>query len=136
MVRHRIPTIFNIYMVDVLCCALGCVVLLWQVSYQEAEQQTEAATARGDALQASLDQLKSAQLSLKSLSSDVDNLKIALDATKKKEVQVTLMLEDTRKERDAAEQALMGYRDQQLKKGFQVMFAQGADAPAGMGYES
>ena len=39
-------------------------------------------------------------------------------------------------ERDAAEQALMGYRDAQIRKGFHVMFAQGADAPAGMGYGS
>ena len=28
-VRHRIPSIFNLSMVDVLCCALGCVILLW-----------------------------------------------------------------------------------------------------------
>jgi hypothetical protein len=41
--RHRVPTIFNIYMLDVICCALGCVILLWQVSHQEAEQQTAAA---------------------------------------------------------------------------------------------
>lgn len=37
-------------------------------------------------------------------------------------------------ERDAAEQAMTTYRDQQVRKGFHVMFAQGADAPAGMGY--
>src|SRR6476659_6677097 len=56
--RHRVPTVFSIYMVDVLCCALGCVILLWQVNYQEAEKQTAAAQARGDALQNSLDKLK------------------------------------------------------------------------------
>lgn len=39
-------------------------------------------------------------------------------------------------EREAAERALTAYRDQQLRKGFQIMFAQGADAPAGMGYEA
>lgn len=38
-------------------------------------------------------------------------------------------------ERGAAEQALMSYRDQQTKKGFHVMFMQGMDAPAGLGYE-
>ena len=41
--HHKVPTIFNIYMLDVICCALGCVVLLWQVSHQEAETQTAAA---------------------------------------------------------------------------------------------
>jgi len=93
--RHRIPTIFNIYMVDVLCCALGCVILLWQVSFQEAESKTAEANSR-------VDQLKDAQLSLRSLDSEVDNLKIALEATKNKEVQVTLLLDDTRKSLDAA----------------------------------
>ncbi len=28
-VRHRTPSIFSITMVDVLCCALGCMILMW-----------------------------------------------------------------------------------------------------------
>ena len=28
-VRHRTPSIFSISMVDVLCCALGCMILMW-----------------------------------------------------------------------------------------------------------
>ncbi len=82
-VRHRIPTVFNIYMVDVLCCALGCVILLWQVSHQEAEKQTKeaekqtaAAHTRGDDLQQSLDQLKS-------YASEIDKLRVNLDAKEK-----------------------------------------------------
>lgn len=27
--RHRLPGVFGLYMVDVLCCSLGCVILLW-----------------------------------------------------------------------------------------------------------
>jgi hypothetical protein len=117
-IRHRVPTIFSIYMVDVLCCALGCVILLWQVSFQEAEQQTAeakkqtqevmkqtlAAELRGNQLQESLDKLKNARLSISSLTSEIDSLKVALDASQKKEVQVTLMLDDKRKALDAAEQ--------------------------------
>jgi predicted DNA-binding WGR domain protein len=38
-------------------------------------------------------------------------------------------------ERDRAENAMIGMRDQQLRKGFQVMFCQGIDAPAGSRYE-
>lgn len=34
-------------------------------------------------------------------------------------------------ERDAAEAALLALRDLQLKRGFQVMFVQGTDAPGG-----
>jgi predicted nucleic acid-binding Zn-ribbon protein len=41
--RHRIPTIFNLSMVDVLCCALGCVILLWLLNLREAKQRAEAA---------------------------------------------------------------------------------------------
>ena len=41
--RHRIPTIFNLSMVDVLCCALGCVILLWLVNLREAKQRAQAA---------------------------------------------------------------------------------------------
>jgi hypothetical protein len=41
--RHRIPTIFTLSMVDVLCCALGCVILLWLLNLHEAKQKAVAA---------------------------------------------------------------------------------------------
>jgi hypothetical protein len=41
--RHRIPTIFNLSMVDVLCCALGCVILLWLLNLRDAKQRAETA---------------------------------------------------------------------------------------------
>src|SRR5438046_7556160 len=41
--RHRIPTIFNLSMVDVLCCALGCIILLWLVYFKEARERAQAA---------------------------------------------------------------------------------------------
>jgi hypothetical protein len=37
--HHRIPTIFNLSMVDVLCCALGCVILLWLLNLREAKER-------------------------------------------------------------------------------------------------
>jgi hypothetical protein len=42
-VRHRIPSIFNLSMVDVLCCALGCVILLWLINLREAKHHEESA---------------------------------------------------------------------------------------------
>ena len=42
-VRHRIPSIFNLSMVDVLCCALGCVILLWLINLREAKQYEDSA---------------------------------------------------------------------------------------------
>ena len=41
--RHRIPSIFNLSMVDVLCCALGCVILLWLLNMKAARQHAAAA---------------------------------------------------------------------------------------------
>ena len=41
--RHRIPSVFNLSMVDVLCCALGCVILLWLVNLREAKQKAAQA---------------------------------------------------------------------------------------------
>ncbi len=45
-VRHRIPSIFNLSMVDVLCCALGCVILLWLFYLRLAKQHQEIAEAQ------------------------------------------------------------------------------------------
>jgi von Willebrand factor type A domain len=41
-VRHRIPSIFNLSMVDVLCCALGCVILIWLINLRDSKQHQEA----------------------------------------------------------------------------------------------
>lgn len=57
--RHRIPTIFNLSMVDVLCCALGCVILLWLLNLREARQRADAAgetSALLDSTRSNLDQ--------------------------------------------------------------------------------
>src|SRR5260370_9647150 len=51
-VRHRIPTIFNISMVDVLCCALGCVILLWLLNLREAKEETVTAGKTREQLKA------------------------------------------------------------------------------------
>ena len=45
-VRHRVPSIFNLSMVDVLCCALGCVILLWLINLREAKEHEDTAAAQ------------------------------------------------------------------------------------------
>jgi von Willebrand factor type A domain len=58
-IRHRIPSIFNLSMVDVLCCALGCVILLWLVNLRDARDRAEAVGQTNQLLattQASLDE--------------------------------------------------------------------------------
>jgi hypothetical protein len=49
-VRHRIPSIFNLSMVDVLCCALGCVILLWLINLREAKNHEDSAAEQNRAI--------------------------------------------------------------------------------------
>src|SRR5437868_3097919 len=39
--RHRAPSTFSLWMVDVLCCSLGCVILLWLTKQREAEDSEQ-----------------------------------------------------------------------------------------------
>jgi predicted nucleic acid-binding Zn-ribbon protein len=54
-VRHRIPSIFNLSMVDVLCCALGCVILLWLINLREAKHHEDTAAEHDREVTALLD---------------------------------------------------------------------------------
>lgn len=75
--RHRLPAVFSIYMVDVLCCALGCVVLLWLINFREARDRalSAAETSKRLTRTKSALELSSSELDLKTLA--------LLDATKR-----------------------------------------------------
>lgn len=108
ILRHKVPTIFNIYMLDVICCALGCVILLWQVAHQEAESQTS------DAKKAQAHFVK-AQSDLRSASSDVTHLQAELADWQKKYAGLTQSLALTEKQREDARQ-LAAERQNSLDK--------------------
>src|SRR5436190_21288442 len=121
-VRHRVPTIFNIYMLDVICCALGCVILLWQVSHQEAEQQTAAAKdAEANFHKASQssreaeERWRSATLEVSSISSEAEELTRQLKQSRSRQALLAAELERSRGERDEA-QRLVLLRDQEYEK--------------------
>jgi predicted nucleic acid-binding Zn-ribbon protein len=61
-VRHRVPSIFNLSMVDVLCCALGCVILLWLLNLREARQRAEDVGRTDQQLTATLKDLAATAL--------------------------------------------------------------------------
>jgi hypothetical protein len=65
--RHRMPMIFSLSMMDVFCCTLGCVILLWLINQREAMQRTQAA-------QEALTQLTAARASLADTSGQRDSL--------------------------------------------------------------
>jgi hypothetical protein len=70
--RHKIPTIFNLSMVDVLCCALGCVILLWLVNFREAKRRALAAGETSIKLDAASRQLAEAEQQLRDLQGERD----------------------------------------------------------------
>src|ERR1022692_585657 len=102
LLRHKVPTIFDIYMLDVICCALGCVVLLWQVAHQEAEEQTDAAKKQSDAAIVARRQYEKAKQDLLSASSDVIHLQASLADWQQKYNSLTQALAMTEKEREDA----------------------------------
>src|SRR6266545_322305 len=95
--RHRVPTVFTLYMVDVFCCALGCVILLWLVSAREARQQSTAATE-------SAKHLADVRLRLASTEGELSGLRAAHLLAKQDRARLKQKLLTTRKERDAAAQ--------------------------------
>ena len=47
--RHKQPTLVSMWMLDVFCCALGCVILLWVLeSLSSTEQSKKARNALRD----------------------------------------------------------------------------------------
>ena len=40
-IRHKVPSIFSLSMVDVLCCALGCVILVWLLNAKQSEDEAD-----------------------------------------------------------------------------------------------
>jgi hypothetical protein len=69
--HHRIPSIFNLSMVDVLCCALGCVILLWLVNFREAKRKSVAAGESGKLLAVARIDLKKAAHQKSALDNDL-----------------------------------------------------------------
>ena len=45
-VRHRVPSVFSLSMVDVFCCALGSIILLWLIGQYQAKAEQKAAAAK------------------------------------------------------------------------------------------
>ncbi|MBX3399645.1 MAG: VWA domain-containing protein [Gemmataceae bacterium] len=83
--RPRPPQLVSMWMLDVFCCALGCVTLLWLVSNRDAAQEAQ----RNKAAIAELSSTRSSLLSTtqeleatrRSLNAEIDNLKAKLLAT-------------------------------------------------------
>jgi hypothetical protein len=91
-VRHRVPSIFSLAMVDVLCCALGCVILLWLLTLRQAKAHEDTAEEQNR---------HTAEL-LASARTDRDKTAEELENARKYGDRTGAALSSTRAERDAA----------------------------------
>jgi hypothetical protein len=104
-IRHRIPTVFSLYMVDVFCCALGCVLLIWlDQSHTAAQKLAEADRREEETKKHFREAEEHAALTAKLLA----------DAEKRAGYTSDQLLETTR-DRDSADQ-LLAQRNAQLDK--------------------
>ena len=59
MRRHKPPTLVSMWMLDVFCCALGCVTILWLLKAREAGRSADEAAAAAAELATMQDELAS-----------------------------------------------------------------------------
>ena len=109
-VRHKQPTLVSMWMLDVFCCALGCVTLLWLLNTRQAADQTTAAQAAFADLARVRDDLKLALTNLDStklrLNSEVKNLTTELGAVRVEKADLARNLGIARDEAKAAQELL------------------------------
>jgi len=71
-VRHKTPTLVSMWMLDVFCCALGCVTLLFLLNSRMASDEAQANKT-------ALIDLDSTRSDLKLARTDIDTLKVKLN---------------------------------------------------------
>jgi hypothetical protein len=70
-IRHRVPTLFTLSMLDVFCCALGCVIFLWLWNEHLAKQKSIKAGQTQQELEKVEQQLVDARYLIDSLKTDL-----------------------------------------------------------------
>jgi predicted nucleic acid-binding Zn-ribbon protein len=101
--RHRIPSIFNLSMVDVLCCALGCVILLWLLNLRQARQSGNELTRTQIALASQTDDAERYYRDLSAVEDERNNLRFALAGAKADLARLNNDLQSLRDKRFALE---------------------------------
>ena len=113
-IRHKQPTLVSMWMLDVFCCALGCVTLLFLLNSRMASDEAQAnrtalidlqtireklaaAISSLDATRLKLNSEETGRQKLSASVSDLEGLKLKLTAEVE---QLTARLSTTRTERD------------------------------------
>jgi hypothetical protein len=94
--RHRMPMIFSLSMMDVFCCTLGCVILLWLVNQREAMQRARAASEATGQLTATRASLAAADRERDDLGRQLAGLRADLEAARATADDLTRKLADVR----------------------------------------
>jgi hypothetical protein len=96
-VRHKTPTLVSMWMLDVFCCALGCVTLLWLLNTRQAGTAlTDLTEVRSQLLRTS-SELDHARVDLKLALTSLDSSKLRLNS---EVMQLTTQLGAVRTEKD------------------------------------
>src|SRR6516162_6783461 len=103
--RHRIPSIFNLSMVDVLCCALGCVILLWLLNLRQARQS-------GSELTDTQKWLEEEKLALRAKRVEAEELTSKLDSALRDRDDLAAKLRAAKKSLAAIESELASLKDE------------------------
>jgi hypothetical protein len=111
--RHRIPSVFNLSMVDVLCCALGCVILLWLLNLRDAKQKAAQAGQSDEQVQRLRRDLDAARAQLQDASARYAALQSQFDAAEAEARATAASLKKAQAERDA-ETARVGRLEKDL----------------------
>src|SRR5437870_4686067 len=93
--RHRVPTFFNIWMLDVFCCALGCVILLWLWNERLAK-------ARAQSVQETIQRLDSTKIDLSDARAAFEALTADLAKARSQIAALSTERDETAKELGAA----------------------------------
>jgi hypothetical protein len=105
-IHHRTPTIFNLSMVDVLCCALGSVILLWLLNLQEAKVKSVAAGQASELLSKTRQELESTSARLTAAQAEHDRQRAELDAADRRLTAAEQTLTQRNAEKRQAEKRL------------------------------
>jgi chromosome segregation ATPase len=70
-IRHRVPTVFTLSMLDVFCCALGCVIFLWLYNEKLAKERFIKAGQTEQQLSQTQNDLVSAQNLIEALKKEI-----------------------------------------------------------------
>ena len=97
-VRHKTPTLVSMWMLDVFCCALGCVTFLWLLNNRQASDQTVAAASTQVRLDQTRTELADARKQMAGLNADAERLSERLKAAPDGQTALAAQLDDATRE--------------------------------------